>query len=364
MFRSRDLKVGLFVLVGLVLFGAVVFMIGQERNLFSRSVEFKTSFTDVQGLKAGAPVRMGGIDVGQVSFVGYDPQAPSDSSVHVKFWVRSQDAERVRTDTRTKIGNKGLLGDKLVELSSGVGPTADAGTTLEGDPPSDMFGKIGTMADKAEAVMDNLEKATRPLGDEKLHKDIQASVANVNTILDEVAHGDGYPNKFLTDPQESERISNVLTGLEKTTKEAELAIRDVRGMINRVQSGPGFAHDLIYGQPQGLPEFAGAAAEVTTTLRAIREGDGIVKDALFGGTGDNATLTKNIVEISTDVRAIIADMRAGKGTIGGLLVDPTIYEDVKIVLGNVQRNDVLRALVRYSINKDQEKPDVNVAGPK
>ena len=355
---------GLFVLAGLFLFGAVVFMVGQERNLFARSVEFRTSFPDVQGLKAGAPVRMGGIDVGQVSFVGYDPRDASDSAVHVKFWVRAQDAERVRTDTRTKIGNKGLLGDKLVELSSGAGESADAGATLAGDPPTDMFGKIGTMADKAEIVMDNIEKATRPLGDEKLHRDIQGSVANINAILNEVANGDGYPNKFLSDPKEAERISNVLTGLEKTTKEAELAIRDVRVMANRVQTGPGFAHDLIYGQPQGLPEIANAAGEVSTTLRQIREGNGIVKDVLFGGQGDAAVLTKNLAEMSTDVRAIIADIRAGKGTIGGLLVDPTIYEDVKIVLGNVQRNDVLRALVRYSINKDQDKPEVNVAGPK
>jgi phospholipid/cholesterol/gamma-HCH transport system substrate-binding protein len=46
--------------------------------------------------------------------------------------------------------------------------------------------------------------------------------------------------------------------------------------------------------------------------------------------------------------------------VGALLVDPSIYEDMKLVLGNVQRNDVLRALVRYSINKDEAKPTVEV----
>lgn len=363
MLGSRDLKVGLFVLAGIALFGLVVFLIGQERSLFSPSVEFTTSFTDVQGLKVGAPIRMGGIDVGQVSGVGYD-NTKTDSNVQVKFWVRSKDAGRVKVDSRAKIGNKGLLGDKLVELSLGSGDSAKAGTHLDSDPPSDMFGKIGTMADKAEVVMDNIERATRPLGDEKLHKDIQGSVASVNDILNEVAHGKGYPHKFLTDEEEAERISRVIKGLEKTTQEAESAIRDVRTLVYRVQSGPGFAHDVLYGQPQGLPEFAGAAAEVSATLRGIREGNGLAKDALYGGTGDGATVFKNLAEISTDVRAIVADVRQGKGTIGGLLVDPTIYEDVKIVLGNVQRNDVLRALVRYSINKDQEKTDVNVAGPK
>jgi phospholipid/cholesterol/gamma-HCH transport system substrate-binding protein len=231
-----------------------------------------------------------------------------------------------------------------------------------------MFGKVGTMADKAEAVLDNVERATRPLGDEKLHKDIQTSIASMNTILHEIAHGDGYPHKFLSDPEEAARISRVVENLEKTTNEAQAAIRDVRTLAARVQTGPGFAHDVLYGQPQGLPEFANAANEVSATLKGIREGNGLAKDALFGGSGENArgvtTVVKNLAEISTDVRSIVADVRSGKGTIGGLLVDPTIYEDVKLVLGNVQRNDVLRALVRYSINKDQDKPQVHVASPK
>ena len=41
--------------------------------------------------------------------------------------------------------------------------------------------------------------------------------------------------------------------------------------------------------------------------------------------------------------------------LGALLVDPSVYEDMKAVLGNVQRNDVLRALVRYSIRQDEKK---------
>jgi phospholipid/cholesterol/gamma-HCH transport system substrate-binding protein len=47
-------------------------------------------------------------------------------------------------------------------------------------------------------------------------------------------------------------------------------------------------------------------------------------------------------------------VRAGKGTVGALLVDPSVYEDLKMVLGNVERNRALRALVRYSIKKDEE----------
>ena len=46
----------------------------------------------------------------------------------------------------------------------------------------------------------------------------------------------------------------------------------------------------------------------------------------------------------------------GKGTLGALLVDPTVYEDIKSAVGNVERNEVLRALVRYSIKADEKRP--------
>ena len=65
--------------------------------------------------------------------------------------------------------------------------------------------------------------------------------------------------------------------------------------------------------------------------------------------------------ITADLRDIVRDMKQGKGTIGALLVDPSIYEDMKRVLGNVERNSVLRALVRYSIKQDQGQPKVEVS---
>lgn len=366
MAKSRDLKVGLFVLAGMLLAGVVIFLIGEERNLFDKSVTFRTSFSDVQGLKPGAPIRMGGLDVGQVSKVGYNPEDPADRTVYVSFWIKQSEAKRIPADTKAKIANKGLLGDKMVELVPGKSEEIAApNQELESDTQVDMFGKIESVASKAEAVMDNIEKATKPLGDEQLHKDIRGSVAAVNHILDEIAHGKGYAHRLLADPEEAERITGLVKNIDSTATEAQHLLGDVRGVVGRVRSGPGFAHDVLYGEgPKGITEFQSAANEVALTLRGMRESNSLAHDLLYGGTGDTAVVIRNVADLTGDLKAIVADMRAGKGTIGGLLVDPSIYEDVKVVLGNVQRNDVLRALVRYSINKDESKPAVQVAGPK
>jgi len=84
---------------------------------------------------------------------------------------------------------------------------------------------------------------------------------------------------------------------------------------------------------------------------------------LFGGNDDSAQVMNNINQMSGDLKQIVADMKAGKGTLGALLVDPSVYEDLKVVLGNVERNKALRALVRYSIRRDGSQPGVDVRDP-
>ena len=71
----------------------------------------------------------------------------------------------------------------------------------------------------------------------------------------------------------------------------------------------------------------------------------------------------NLNQASADFRQVVSDMRAGKGTLGALLVDPSVYEDLKLMLGNVERNRALRALVRYSIKRDEKSPALEVHDP-
>ena len=54
------------------------------------------------------------------------------------------------------------------------------------------------------------------------------------------------------------------------------------------------------------------------------------------------------------------DVKAGKGTIGALLVDPTVYEDLKVLLGNARRNDAVKAIVRAAIANQDAKANAPV----
>jgi phospholipid/cholesterol/gamma-HCH transport system substrate-binding protein len=366
MSRARDVKVGLFVLAGLLLSALVIFLIGDERRLFDSAVGFKTHFADVEGLKDGAPIRMGGIDIGHVDTVGYGPN-PTDGTVYVTLSIVKKEAGRIKTDSVVKIVTKGLLGDKMLEITKGTARDSVApGGEIPGEEPDDMMAQVGGMAAKAEKALDNVAAATESLADENLHKDLKGSMASLHTVLDQIANGEGYPHRFLTDKSEADRISRTLENVDRATIELSATLADVRGVVARVKQGPGFAHDVIYGDgpKKEIEHFGAAAGEVATTLKGIRESDSFAHDVLYGGKGSSgAEAMSNVAAMTGDLRAIVANMRAGKGTVGALLVDPSVYEDMKAVLGNVQRNDVLRALVRYSIKQDEKKPHVEVTPP-
>lgn len=364
--RARNFRVGLFVLAGLLFSALVIFLIGDERRLFERSVEFSAAFSDVQGLKAGASVRMGGVDIGHVASVGYGETA-GDTTIYVKLSIVKAEASRIKTDSLAKVAAKGLLGDKMIEITRGKNAeSVPPGKAIKSEDPNDMLGKVEGMAGKADATLDGLQKVSELLANPKLHEDLRGSVASINTVLKQVAEGDGYPHKFVTDKAEAERISHMLGSLDQTATELSQTLAQVRRVAARVESGPGFAHDVIYGDgpKKEIAQFGSAAQEVALTLKGVRESDSLTHDVLYGGKGNGAEAIANITAITADLRAITADMRKGKGTVGALLVDPSVYEDMKVLLGNVQRNDVLRALVRYSIKQDEKKPDVKVGAPR
>lgn len=360
--RARDVKVGLFVLVGFILSGLVIFLIGDERRLFQSAVTFKTHFADVQGLKDGAPIRMGGIDIGHVESVGYGKDA-KDATIYVKLSVVKTEAGRIRSDSTVKIVTKGLLGDKMVEITKGTqGDSVPFGGEIKAEEPEDIMGMVNGMASKAELTLEKIQSATTSFADEGLHRDLRGSMASLRVVLDQVASGPGYPHKFLTDPEEAERISRTIAGLDRAASELSTTLAEVRHVVARVKQGPGFTHDVIYGDgPKAeVAQFGAAAEEIATMLKGVRQSDSFAHGMLYGGEGQGVDALGNVTAMTSDLRAIVADARSGKGTLGALLVDPSVYEDLKAILGNVQRNDVLRALVRYSIKQDEKKPRIKV----
>ena len=368
MVSSKDVKVGAFVLAGLTAIGTVIFLIGDERNMFDKKVPFTAQFEDVQGLRRGSPVRMGGVDVGSIVGVDYGKD-PNDKNIHVRMSISIDESRRIRTDSEASIEGKGLLGDKMIVISVGsqAKPQLPEGAVIPSRPAEDLtqvMSKLSNISGQVEKVVNNLERTTSSLSDEKFQNDIHDSVASLAGILHSVDKGDGYVGKLLRDPAEAQRLSQLMANLEQTSVELQHTAAGVNQILGRVQTGPGFAHEVVYGEDgsKTIAKFGNVADELTTTLKGVREGNGIARSVIYGDDSSQQVMG-NLNQVSADLKQMVTDMKAGKGTLGALMVDPSVYEDLKMMLGNVERNRTLRALVRYSIKADEKSPSVEVRDP-
>jgi phospholipid/cholesterol/gamma-HCH transport system substrate-binding protein len=368
MATSREFKVGAFALAGLAVVGLVVFLIGEERKLFETKLDYRAKFEDVQGLRRGSPVRMGGVDIGTVTDVAYG-QVAEDKQIHVRMSIVKDESRRIRQDSVAGIEGKGLLGDKMIVITVGTPalpevPVGGEVRSKDGDDITQLMGKLGTISNQVEKVVNNLEKTTSSLADDKLQGNLKSSVESMNGILKAVDGGDGYVGKLIKSPEESQRLSNVIQNLETATAQLNHTTTSINAILGRVEHGPGLAHEVLYGEEssKAVSQFGGAADELRQTLKGIREGNGIARSVIYGDEG-SAQVMNNLNQMSGDLKQIVSDMKSGKGTLGALLVDPSVYEDLKLVLGNVERNKALRALVRYSIRRDGSQPGVEVRDP-
>lgn len=360
---KKRFKVGVFASAAIMLAAVAVFLIGDNRRMWDRKITYQAKYDDVQGLRAGSVVRMGGVDIGTVSKVTHAENA-SDSKIYVELSIAKSEAIRVRKGSIARVVNKGLLGDKMIDVTAGppTEPALPEGAFIPTEEPMDVgqaLGKFSSIAEKAEKSLDNIEKLSAQLGDPKLTDDLKGTVASLRVIFDGVAHNkEGAAHKLIFDPEEAKRVDHLLSNLENATGQLVGAAADVHEITTRAKTGPGLVHTMVYDE-KTANSTSEVLSELDQSLKAIRTGNGLLH-ALVYGDDKTQRVMGNVNAITDDLRVIVANVRAGKGTLGGLLVDPSVYEDVKSIVGNVERNQVLRALVRYSIKKNEEAPKVEV----
>ena len=221
--------------------------------------------------------------------------------------------------------------------------------------------RLDRVADERAQYFVALDVADDPLDvlvDAGIHQ--KGAAADLHAILDAIVTGDGTVHRLFFDHRTADEVDQTLVSLDNVSKRLDATLADVDDMTAHVKQGPGIVHALLY-DGEISKDTAGTLHEIHEDLKAIREGNGLAHALLYGDDPSQHAMS-NLNAMSDDLRAIVAGLRQGKGTLGALLVDPTVYEDIKGVVGNVERNEVLRALVRYSIKADEGRPPPGVSG--
>ena len=362
--RERRLawRAGLFVAMGLALAGVVVFFIGQETQLFEEQVVYRAYFPNVQGLTKESPVWLGGLEVGQVLGIGFT-QETGNRGVEVRFRVSRKYADRVREDSVARLSSLGVLGEKAVDVTLGSmkAPPVPDGGELRSDRSGDLNALIqaaGQVMEDSKAISRSLRLAAETYADPRLAEDISASLRSLRGLLEEVEKGEGVLHALIYDKEAGRQVRGLLANAAQTARRVDGAVAHVEALLAEVRHGGGTAHALIYGKEgaQALSELGAAAGQLAGLIEDAKQSpNGAVHQLVYG---DARGMFADLGSAAADLRKITSTVASGEGTVGGLISDPTVYEDLRQVLGNVKRNRLLRALVRFSVNNREELDQV------
>jgi phospholipid/cholesterol/gamma-HCH transport system substrate-binding protein len=350
-------RAGLFVSLGLALAGLVILLIGKERRLFDEQITYRAAFDNVDGLKLDSPVRLGGLEVGRVAAITFAPDL-GDKRIVVLIEMPVRFSQRVRGDSVARVAGRGVLGDKAVDISLGspdAEPIAAGGEMMTGSS-----GDITTLLKSAGEVMDNTVAISRDIraavaaySDPQLTKDATAVIRSLKMILGEIETGKGPLHALVYDNRVTHDMKGLLGSMAKAAVRLDGALAAAEGILNEVHQGDGFAHALIYEKKAGkaLADIGSAAGELAILVRDARTSKtGAVHQLVYG---DSRGMLSNLTDAAANLKQVTEKVNRGEGSLGGLINDPTVYEDLKQVLGNVRRNWVLRELVRMSISNGE-----------
>ncbi|MBS1521345.1 MAG: MCE family protein [Bacteroidetes bacterium] len=232
---GQKIKIGGFVLAGLAVLIAGIFLIGNKKGLFTKTFNVHGMFKNVNGLQVGNNARFAGINVGVVK----DIQIVNDTTVKVTLTLNEDVRKFVKKDSKLSISSDGLMGDKLVLISSGgVNSNQEVvnGDQLTGVNPFDvdrLVNKFSKIADDAGELVGGLSSIInkvnngqgslgRLLNNDKMARDLEGTVKQAKSTIANVHQTTGTLNEDLKAAQ-----SNfLLRGFFKKKKKLEKARQD------------------------------------------------------------------------------------------------------------------------------------------
>lgn len=190
------IRLGLFVIGGLVLFLLAIFIIGKQKNLFDPVIKISTTFYNVSGLQVGNNVRFSGINVGTVDKI----DIINDSTLRVDMLVKTSVQKFIKRNAEVSIGSDGLIGDKLLSISQGSAnaPIVKDGQFLVSSEPVETDAIIASL----EATAVNAEIISMELAE----------------IVHSINNGKGTLGRLIKDPTIATNLSKTMENLESSSK--------------------------------------------------------------------------------------------------------------------------------------------------
>ena len=278
------LRIGIIITGALVVLFFAVLFAGNIEKLFTPRVTFHATFDDVKGLRAGAPVWFAGVQVGSVRSL----ELTADEKIVATISVERDVLPFLKRDSRARIQTLGLLGDKYVEMSMGSREEVvlQPGDMVQGVAQAEIGEELSQLVDRIES-----ERGTigRLMSEDKLYRDLAASVRDIRHFARTLKTSEGTVNKFIKDPAVYERFLKASESLDTFTK--------------KLTNTKGTVHRLI--EDKSLYENMNSASEkLSSVLKKIDDEEGA-----FGSLISDGEIKKELRSTIKEINSLVKDIR-------------------------------------------------------
>lgn len=270
----NHIKLGIFVLGGLLFLVFLLYMIGRNRNMFGSHLTLKARFSDADGLKPGNNVRYSGIEVGTVSYVRF----VNDTTVEIGMTIQKELDQVIRANAKASIGTDGLVGNKVVNIIPGSGNAAFVvdNSMLEMKPGrnvDDMLVTLSQTNDDAAVIAAQLKTVMirinaskgfwQLLNDPSIPLNLRLSARNISRVtantdsigaalwaaMDEVKQGKGVLGTMLYDTALTSQLHQLLAQFQRVGMSADslsaVLTASVANINGEIMNGNGTLHNLL-----------------------------------------------------------------------------------------------------------------------
>jgi len=262
---SEKLKLGVFVILGLILFVIGIYFIGQKQNLFGKMITISANFNNVNGLQHGNNVRYSGINVGTVKSI----TMVNDSTIKINMNIEEKMVQHIKKDAIATIGTDGLVGNMIVNIIPGKGN----GTIISSGDEIQSYTKIGTddMLNTLSVTNENAALLT----------------AKLLKVADALAEGKGTFSMLVNDTVMAANLKQTVNQLRITSIEASKAMKELNNIISSINFNESVAgvllNDTIQAQKvksiivnleDSSKDIKGVITNLNETLINVKDGEG------------------------------------------------------------------------------------------
>jgi phospholipid/cholesterol/gamma-HCH transport system substrate-binding protein len=338
-----ELRVGLLAIASLVILAFTTLYIGSGGGSpFAKKYTIKALMSDVNGLKEGAPVRVGGVEVGTVTKVDFASGAAGLVEVSMRLDQRVKG--RVTTESVANLGALGLLGEKAVDITaSSRGQAIQDGAYLSAaaeDPFKGLLTDAGESTAHLKKILARMDAGEGLIGkalrDEELYDRMTDVAVRLQAVATKLESSRGPLGRLVNDEEMSRRLASSAQGID--------------AVVTRIEKGEGPLGALSKDE-QMVKNLKAISASMGEVAGKLERGEGSLGKMLT-----DEQLYTRMNELSQRLDGLLVKMERGEGSLGRLLNDPAFYNnldgaasEVRALVGDIRKDPGKYLRVKVSL---------------